>query len=74
MPAVLLYIPNQPARTSSNLQPRASFRFIGTPEGGRSGYAKVRYRGLAKRTARLTMLFVLGNLWAMRHRLLAVQG
>ena len=37
------------------------------------GYAKVRYRGLAKNTARLTMLFALGNLWAMRHRLLALQ-
>jgi IS5 family transposase len=27
------------------------------------GYAKVRYRGLAKNTARLTMLFALSNLW-----------
>lgn len=38
------------------------------------GYAKVRYRGLAKNSARLTMLFALGNLWAMRHRILALQG
>lgn len=28
-----------------------------------SGYAKVRYRGLAKNTAQPTMLFALGNLW-----------
>ncbi|WP_239511894.1 transposase, partial [Klebsiella pneumoniae] len=27
------------------------------------GYAKVRYRGLAKNTARLTMLFAMSNLW-----------
>lgn len=31
------------------------------------GYAKVRYRGLAKNTARLTMPFALSNLW-MAHR------
>lgn len=30
------------------------------------GYAKVRYRGLAKNTARLTMLFALSNLWMVR--------
>lgn len=34
------------------------------------GYAKVRYRGLAKNTARLTMLFALGNLWMVRRQLL----
>jgi len=34
------------------------------------GYAKVRYRGLAKNTARLTMLFALGNLWMVRRTLL----
>ena len=28
------------------------------------GYAKVRYRGLARNAARLTMLFALGNPWA----------
>jgi IS5 family transposase len=38
------------------------------------GYAKVRYRGLAKNTARLTMLFALGNLWMVRARLLAMQA
>ncbi len=38
------------------------------------GYAKVRYRGLAKNTARLTMLFALGNLWMVRRRILAMQG
>lgn len=38
------------------------------------GYAKVRYRGLAKNTARLTMLFALGNLWMARRQILAPQG
>lgn len=38
------------------------------------GYAKVRYRGLAKNTARLTMLFALGNLWMARRQILAAQG
>ena len=30
------------------------------------GYAKVRCRGLAKNTARLTMLFAMSNLWSKR--------
>jgi len=38
------------------------------------GYAKVRYRGLAKNTARLTMMFALGNLWMVRRQLLEAQG
>jgi transposase, IS5 family len=38
------------------------------------GYAKVRYRGLAKNTARLTMLFALSNLWMARRQLLGLQG
>ena len=38
------------------------------------GYAKVRYRGLAKNTARLTMLFALGNLWMARRQILAARG
>ena len=38
------------------------------------GYAKVRYRGLAKNTARLTMMFALGNLWMVRRRLLEARG
>ena len=38
------------------------------------GYAKVRYRGLAKNTARLTMLFALGNLWMARRHILAARG
>ncbi|AVP59058.1 IS5 family transposase [Pulveribacter suum] len=38
------------------------------------GYAKTRYRGLAKNTARLTMLFALGNLWMARQQLLRAQG
>jgi len=38
------------------------------------GYAKVRYRGLAKNTARLTMLFALSNLWMARRRVLGAQG
>jgi transposase, IS5 family len=33
------------------------------------GYAKVRYRGLAKNTARITMLFALSNLWMVRKAL-----
>ena len=38
------------------------------------GYAKVRYRGLAKNTARLTVLFALGNLWMARREILRSQG
>ncbi len=38
------------------------------------GYAKVRYRGLAKNTARLTMLFALSNLWMVRRQLLGARG
>ncbi len=38
------------------------------------GYAKVRYRGLTKNTARLTVMFALGNLWMVRRQLLGVQG
>ena len=38
------------------------------------GYAKVRYRGLAKNTARLTMLFALSNLWMARRHLLGSQA
>jgi IS5 family transposase len=36
------------------------------------GYAKLRYRGLAKNTARLTTMFALGNLWMVRRHLLAL--
>jgi len=35
------------------------------------GYLKVRYRGLAKNTAQLHMLFALANIWMVRRRLLA---
>ena len=38
------------------------------------GDAKVRYRGLAKNTARLTMLFALSNLWMARRHILATKG
>jgi len=38
------------------------------------GYAKVRYRGLTKNTARLTMLFAMSNLWMVRRQLLGAQG
>ena len=38
------------------------------------GYAKVRYRGLAKNTARLTMLFAMSNLWMARRQLMRAQG
>ena len=37
-------------------------------------YAKVRYRGLAKNTARLTMLFALSNLWMVRRQRLGARG
>jgi IS5 family transposase len=38
------------------------------------GYTKARYRGLAKNTARLTMLFALSNLWMARRQVLGAQG
>ena len=38
------------------------------------GFAKVRYRGLAKNTANLVTLFALSNLWMARHRLLDRAG
>ena len=38
------------------------------------GHAKVRYRGLAKNTARLTMLFALSNHWMARRQTLRLQG
>lgn len=38
------------------------------------GYAKARYRGLAKNTARLTMLFALSNLWMARRQVLGARG
>jgi len=38
------------------------------------GFAKVRYRGLAKNTARLFTAFALANLYLLRRRLLPLQG
>jgi IS5 family transposase len=38
------------------------------------GHTKVRYRGLAKNTARLVMLFAMSNLWMVRKKLMAAQG
>lgn len=38
------------------------------------GYGKVRYRGLAKNTARLFTMFALANLYMVRRRLLPTQG
>lgn len=38
------------------------------------GYAKVRYRGLAKNAAQVLMLFALSNLWMARRRLLPATG
>jgi IS5 family transposase len=35
------------------------------------GYIKVRYRGLARNTAQLHMLFALANIWMARRKLLA---
>jgi len=37
------------------------------------GFSKVRYRGLAKNTARLYTAFALGNLYLIRRRLLPPQ-
>ena len=38
------------------------------------GYSKTRYRGLAKNTARLTMMFALSNLWMARRQILGAKG
>ena len=38
------------------------------------GYAKVRYRGLAKNTGQIVTLFALTNLWLARKRLLPLMG
>ena len=38
------------------------------------GYTKTRYRGLAKNTAQLKMLFALSNLWMARKHLQAMTG
>jgi len=38
------------------------------------GHVKVRYRGLAKNTAQLHVLFALSNLWMVRKRLLTPTG
>ena len=37
------------------------------------GYVKVKYRGLAKNTASLMMLFALSNLWMARKILMKLQ-
>ena len=36
------------------------------------GYVKVRFRGLMKNTAQLTMLFALSNLWMARKQLMGM--
>jgi len=38
------------------------------------GFTRVRYKGLAKNTARLHVLFALANLYLARRRLLAAPG
>ena len=38
------------------------------------GHTKVRYRGLAKNTAKLKTLFALSNLWMARRHLMAAMG
>ncbi len=38
------------------------------------GYTKVRYRGLTKNTAQVTILFALSNLWMVRRQLLPARG
>ena len=39
-----------------------------------SGHVKLRYRGLAKNTAQLRMLFALANLWLVRTQLQGARG
>jgi len=38
------------------------------------GYAKVRYRGIAKNASQVLTLFALSNLWMSRRRLLPAAG
>ena len=38
------------------------------------GFAKVRYKGLAKNTEQLMTLFALGNLWMSRRQLMEKRG
>ena len=38
------------------------------------GYVKVRFKGLAKNTGQVLMLFALSNLWMARGKLLHPQG
>ena len=38
------------------------------------GFMKVRYRGLKKNTAQLTILFALSNLWMVRDKLMEPQA
>ena len=38
------------------------------------GFARVRYKGLAKNTAQLITLFALCDLWMARRQLMGVQG
>ena len=38
------------------------------------GFAKVRYKGLAKNTGQIVTLFALANLWMARKKLLALQA
>jgi IS5 family transposase len=38
------------------------------------GYAKVRYRGLAKNTSQIVTLFALSNLWMARRQLMGARG
>jgi len=59
-------------RTKASLRSRVEhpFRVIKC----QFGFTKVRYRGLAKNTAQLKMLFTLANLWKVRHHLMATAG
>ena len=38
------------------------------------GFSKTRYRGIAKNLARAQTMFALGNLYAVRHRLVSPQA
>jgi len=59
-------------RTKASLRSRVEhpFRVIKC----QFGFTKVRYRGLAKNTAQLKMLFALANVWKVRHHLMAAAG
>ena len=52
-------------RAKAQVRARVEHPFRGVKR--QFGYAKVRYRGLAKNTAQLKSLFALSSLWMVRH-------